>query len=315
MLDPCKRLERDGYPGHVPAGGPVRPGPRRAGPRGADRQDDPRHDHGREQRDRHAPADQGHRQAVQGEGRPVPHRRGAGGRQGAARRRGDGHRPAEPDRPQDLRAEGASARCTSARRTRGSGSSRRSTAAATSAACAPARCRCRSIVGLRRRPARSPARRWPRRAKRTFRLRERLRKGIMDKLPESYLNGHPTERLPGNANISFAYVEGEGLMMGIKDVAVSSGSACTQRQPGAELRAAGPGRRRRTGPLEHPLRPRPVHHRGGSRFRRRPGRPRGEPPPRDVARSTRWPSRGSTSRRSSGRRTKHCRFGLNRYRY
>jgi cysteine desulfurase len=50
---------------------------------------------------------------------------------------------------------------------------------------------------------------------RTFRLRERLRKGIMDRLPETYLNGHPTERLPGNANISFAYVEGEGLMMGI----------------------------------------------------------------------------------------------------
>src|SRR5688500_19491090 len=49
----------------------------------------------------------------------------------------------------------------------------------------------------------------------------------MSKLPESYLNGHPTERLPGNANISFAYVEGESLMMGIKDVAVSSGSACT----------------------------------------------------------------------------------------
>ena len=42
-----------------------------------------------------------------------------------------------------------------------------------------------------------------------------------------YLNGHPTERLPGNLNLSFAYVEGEGLMMGIKDVAVSSGSACT----------------------------------------------------------------------------------------
>src|SRR5206468_10571117 len=50
-------------------------------------------------------------------------------------------------------------------------------------------------------------------SEKTFRLRERLRQGIMDKLPESYLNGHPTERLPGNANISFAYVEGEGLMM------------------------------------------------------------------------------------------------------
>jgi cysteine desulfurase len=78
---------------------------------------------------------------------------------------------------------------------------------------------------------------------RTFRLREKLRKGIMEKLPESYLNGHPTERLPGNANISFAYVEGEGLMMGIKDVAVSSGSACTSAslEPSYVLRALGVG--------------------------------------------------------------------------
>ncbi len=77
----------------------------------------------------------------------------------------------------------------------------------------------------------------------TFKLRERLRKGIMDRLPESYLNGHPTERLPGNANISFAYVEGEGLMMGIKDVAVSSGSACTSAslEPSYVLRALGVG--------------------------------------------------------------------------
>ena len=62
-------------------------------------------------------------------------------------------------------------------------------------------------------------------------------------LPESYLNGHPTERLPGNANISFAYVEGEGLMMGIKDVAVSSGSACTSAslEPSYVLRALGVG--------------------------------------------------------------------------
>ena len=83
----------------------------------------------------------------------------------------------------------------------------------------------------------------PQESEKTFRLRERLRKGIMDKLPESYLNGHPTERLPGNANISFAYVEGEGLMMGIKDVAVSSGSACTSAslEPSYVLRALGVG--------------------------------------------------------------------------
>jgi cysteine desulfurase len=80
-------------------------------------------------------------------------------------------------------------------------------------------------------------------AERTFRLRERLREGIMEALPETYLNGHPTERLPGNANISFAYVEGEGLMMGIKDVAVSSGSACTSAslEPSYVLRALGVG--------------------------------------------------------------------------
>ena len=83
----------------------------------------------------------------------------------------------------------------------------------------------------------------PEEAKRLYKLRERLRKGIMEQLPESYLNGHPDERLPGSANISFAYVEGEGLMMGIKDVAVSSGSACTSAslEPSYVLRALGVG--------------------------------------------------------------------------
>jgi len=78
---------------------------------------------------------------------------------------------------------------------------------------------------------------------RTYKLRMRLQNGIMDALPESYLNGHVTERLPGNTNISFAYVEGEGLMMGIKDVAVSSGSACTSAslEPSYVLRALGVG--------------------------------------------------------------------------
>ena len=83
----------------------------------------------------------------------------------------------------------------------------------------------------------------PDEAKRLYRLRERLRQGIMDRVSDSYLNGHPDERLPGNANISFAYVEGEGLMMGIKDVAVSSGSACTSAslEPSYVLRALGVG--------------------------------------------------------------------------
>lgn len=52
-------------------------------------------------------------------------------------------------------------------------------------------------------------------------------KKLSDALPEIYLNGHATQRIPGNLNISFAYVEGEGLMMGIKNLCLSSGSACT----------------------------------------------------------------------------------------
>jgi cysteine desulfurase len=86
-------------------------------------------------------------------------------------------------------------------------------------------------------------REMPEESQRTMRLREKLRKGLMEQLTETYLNGHATERLPGNANISFAYVEGEGMMMGIKDVAVSSGSACTSAslEPSYVLRALGVG--------------------------------------------------------------------------
>jgi cysteine desulfurase len=64
------------------------------------------------------------------------------------------------------------------------------------------------------------------------RLRDSLRDGILAELEEVKLNGHPTERLAGNLNLSFAYVDGEALMMAIKDVAVSSGSACTTASPG-----------------------------------------------------------------------------------
>src|SRR6266404_1108535 len=62
---------------------------------------------------------------------------------------------------------------------------------------------------------------------RIFGLRERLRKGLEAKLDEVYINGSVEHRLPNNLNMSFAYVEGESLLMGINDVAVSSGSACT----------------------------------------------------------------------------------------
>ena len=63
---------------------------------------------------------------------------------------------------------------------------------------------------------------------------------------------------PGNLNISFAYVEGEALMMGIKDRRVSSGSACTSASLRAVLRAARAGRRGGTGAHLDPLRPRPL---------------------------------------------------------
>lgn len=72
-------------------------------------------------------------------------------------------------------------------------------------------------------------------------LRDRMYDGIKSQLPEVYLNGDLEQRIPGNLNISFAYVEGEGLMMGIKDLAVSSGSACTSAslEPSYVLRALG----------------------------------------------------------------------------
>jgi len=78
-------------------------------------------------------------------------------------------------------------------------------------------------------------------AKRILGLRERLYRRIADGLDLVTLNGHPTRRLSGNLNLSFAFVEGEALMMAIKDVAVSSGSACTSAslEPSYVLRAMG----------------------------------------------------------------------------
>jgi cysteine desulfurase len=72
-------------------------------------------------------------------------------------------------------------------------------------------------------------------------LRERLKHGILARLDEVYINGHPTERLPGNMNMSFAYVEGESLLMALKEIAVSTGSACTSAnlEPSHVLRAIG----------------------------------------------------------------------------
>ncbi|MBL9018715.1 MAG: IscS subfamily cysteine desulfurase [Myxococcales bacterium] len=74
-------------------------------------------------------------------------------------------------------------------------------------------------------------------------LRDRLYKGITSRLTETYVNGSMEHRLPGNLNISFAFVEGESLLMALKDVAVSSGSACTSAslEPSYVLRALGVG--------------------------------------------------------------------------
>src|SRR5579862_5006632 len=74
-------------------------------------------------------------------------------------------------------------------------------------------------------------------------LRDRLRDRIMSRLDETYINGTMDHRLPGNLNISFAYVEGESLLMGINDIAVSSGSACTSAtlEPSYVLKALGVG--------------------------------------------------------------------------
>jgi len=92
-------------------------------------------------------------------------------------------------------------------------------------------------------------------AQRTVALRERLRDKLFAQLDDIYLNGHPVHRLPGNLNVSFAYVEGESLLMGLNGsthpiavgdtppIAVSSGSACTSAtlEPSYVLKALGVG--------------------------------------------------------------------------
>lgn len=72
-------------------------------------------------------------------------------------------------------------------------------------------------------------------------IREHLRKRFIAEIPHSIVNGTLESHLPGTLNISFAYVEGESLLMGLKDIAVSSGSACTSAslEPSYVLRAMG----------------------------------------------------------------------------
>ena len=72
-------------------------------------------------------------------------------------------------------------------------------------------------------------------------LKDRLLNGIRNTCSDIYLNGSEIHRVPGNLNLSFAYIEGESLMMGIKNLAVSSGSACTSAslEPSYVLKALG----------------------------------------------------------------------------
>jgi len=83
----------------------------------------------------------------------------------------------------------------------------------------------------------------PQESERLRGLRDRLKAGLEAKLDEVFVNGSLEHRLPNNLNMSFAYVEGESLLMGINDVAVSSGSACTSAtlEPSYVLKALGVG--------------------------------------------------------------------------
>ena len=83
----------------------------------------------------------------------------------------------------------------------------------------------------------------PAEGKRLSSLRDKLIKGVLDTVERSYLNGHPTKRLPNNANLRFSYIEGESLILGLDmlGIQVSSGSACTSKtlEPSHVLLALG----------------------------------------------------------------------------
>jgi cysteine desulfurase len=80
-------------------------------------------------------------------------------------------------------------------------------------------------------------------SQRLAKLRDRLWEGISEQLDEIYRNGDPAHCLPNTLNVSFAYVEGESLMMGFSNIAVSSGSACTSAslEPSYVLKSLGVG--------------------------------------------------------------------------
>jgi cysteine desulfurase len=98
------------------------------------------------------------------------------------------------------------------------------------------------IVGLGEACALAQAE-MPAESKRLAYLRDKLKERLLNSLDEVYINGTLEHRLPNNLNISFAYVEGESLLMGINEIAVSSGSACTSAtlEPSYVLKALGAG--------------------------------------------------------------------------
>ncbi len=98
------------------------------------------------------------------------------------------------------------------------------------------------IVGLGEACALAQAE-MPAESKRMAFLRDKLKERLLNSLDEVYINGTLEHRLPNNLNISFAYVEGESLLMGINEIAVSSGSACTSAtlEPSYVLKALGAG--------------------------------------------------------------------------
>ncbi len=168
-------------------------------------------------------------------GRAAPRRRGAGRRKDSDRRPRDAHRSAVPHGPQDVRAEGV----------------RRALRAKADGACAAhhrrrtgTRAPVRHVERPRdRRPRRGvrdlSARGRARKSVRLGRLRDRLLDGLRSQLDGVVVNGSLERRLPNNLHVSFAGVDGESLLIGIGDIAVSSGSACSSASatPSHVLRA------------------------------------------------------------------------------
>ena len=241
VLDPMKRLARRGLGGHDRPLRRARPGLGRGGRRGPDRSDRPGLGHGGQQRGRHDQPDR---------------RRSAG----SATIAGSSSTPTPPRPSARSRSTSGATRstCSASRPTRFYGPKgigalyvrRRDPAGP-----APAAVR-------RRRPrARVPERDaspcrwssgWARPSSWRSRGSRRNRAGCWtcasgctrrsrQRVPGIRLNGHPTDRLPGNLNLSFADVDGEALMMAMRDVAVSSGSACSAAdpEPSHVLRAMG----------------------------------------------------------------------------